>query len=94
MKNESNTHQIQISELEARLKKSETEIEDHFEAMKEKDKKISFLESKCDDLEKYLKVQIKKSKKKDRKQQRKYLMMNHPLKLRLLMMNSKLSLIQ
>ena len=58
--------------------------------MKEKDKQISFLESKCDDLDKSLKVQRKKYKK-ERHKAAKELRMNHPLKMRLLMMSSKLS---
>ena len=71
VKKEQNTFEIKNNELEARFKKSAAEIDDYLETIKEKDERIMFLETKCDNLEKVLKVERKKMKKERQKVARK-----------------------
>ena len=71
VKKEQNTFEIKSNELEARFKKSEAEIDDYLETIKEKEERIIFLETKCDNLEKVLKVERKKMKKERQKVARK-----------------------
>ena len=67
VKQELNTFEIQSKEMNARLKKSEAEIDEYLEVIKEKDEHIKLLETKYDNLEKTLKNEQKKMKKERQK---------------------------
>ena len=71
MKTESHTFEIQIMEMEARLKNYAAEIYNYLDAIKEKDEKITLLETKCHNLERSQKVERKKMKKERQKEAKK-----------------------